>query len=101
MNAAITPITLIVLVALCPGITLLCMACALTVLRSQGLRWSWQRAVCSSPMRYKHLRFTIGRSDDGQVLQALRVLERHGFALVSEARTRWDGGFVVTRRKAV
>ena len=100
MNAVIAPIALIAL-ALCPGITLLCMACALVILRSQGLQWSWQRAAGNSPMRYKHLRIVVGRSDNGQVLQTLRVLERHGFAFVSEARTSWDGGFVVTMRKAV
>ena len=86
----------LVTVILCPGVTVLCLACALVLLRSQGLRWSWGRSA--SPVRYKHIRFLVSNDD---VLRAVRALELHGFTLASEARTGWDGGTTVTMKKRV
>lgn len=86
----------LVALALCPAFTLLCLARALVILRSSGLRWSWGRTA--SPVRYKHIRFPVSNDD---VPKALRVLEPHGFTLASEARTGWDGGTMVTMRKRV
>ena len=78
--------------------------CTVVLLHALGTRWPWEQAACPVPVqsvRYKHIRFAVDESGNGHVMAALRSLERHGFALVSESRTGWDGRLVVTMRKAV
>ena len=87
------------------ALAVLCaVTCTIVLMRAFGTRWPWERVACSVPtsaVRYKHIRFVVDESGNGQVLASLRALERHGFALVSESRTGWDGRLVVTLRKAV
>ena len=78
--------------------------CTVVLLHALGTRWPWEqssRLAPTQPPRYKHIRFAVDEAGNGQVLAALRALERHGFTLVSESRTGWDGRLVVTMRKAV
>ena len=78
--------------------------CVLTTLRALGTIWPWERVACPVPasvVRYKHIRFAVDESGNGHVLAALRALEQHGFTLVSESRTGWDGKLVITLQKVV
>ena len=86
------------------ALVLVTATCLLLSLRALGTRWPWEVVACPVPpsvARYKHIRFAVDESGNGHVLAALRVLERHGFTLVLESRTGWDGRLVVTLRKAV
>ena len=78
--------------------------CTVVLLHALGTRWPWEQAARlapTQPPRYKHIRFAVDEAGNGQVLAALRALERHGFTLVSESRTGWDGQKVLTFQKAV